>query len=131
MTPSEPALPEISEDVVRFIADYIDSVPQLEALLLLWDTAPRAWSIDELAARIYVSPQATQDIAAALERRRVLRRDERGAYAFDPEGASGARMAEVAETYRRRLAQVAGLIHSKASLGVLEFARAFRLKKEP
>ncbi len=130
MTPPEPA-PELSDEVVRFIADYIDSVPQLEALLLLWDTAPRAWSVDELAGRIYVSPQATQDIASTLERRRLVRRDERGAYAFDPDAASAASMAEVAGTYRRRLAQVAGLIHSKASQGVLEFARAFRLKKEP
>jgi Mn-dependent DtxR family transcriptional regulator len=122
--------PEFSENVVRFIADYIDSVPQLEALLLLWDTAPRAWTLEELAARIYVSPQATQDIATALERRQLIRRDERGAYALNGEGVDGARMAEVAGTYRRKLAQVAGLIHSKASLGVLEFARAFRLKKE-
>ena len=130
MTPPE-LPPELSDDVVRFIADYIDSVPQLEALLLLWDTAPRAWSIDELAARIYVSPQITQDIVSALERRRLIFRDERGALAFSPEAPDAARMAEVSGTYRRRLSQVAGLIHSKASLGVLEFARAFRLKKEP
>jgi Mn-dependent DtxR family transcriptional regulator len=106
-------------------------VPQLEALLLLWDTAPRAWTLDELAARIYVSPQATQDIIAALERRRLIQREPSGSYAFDAAGVDASRIAEVAGTYRRRLAQVAGLIHSKASLGVLEFARAFRLKKEP
>lgn len=121
---------ELSENVVRFIADYIDSVPQLEALLLMWDTAPRAWSIDELAARIYVSPQTTVEIAGALERRRLITRNDQARYSFDPE-ADSARVAEVAGTYRRRLAQVAGLIHSKASLGVLEFARAFRIKKEP
>jgi len=122
---------ELSENVVRFIADYIDSVPQLEALLLLRDTAPRAWSVEELAARIYVSPPATQDLANALERRRLVHRDDAGRFALHCEAADAATLAEVAGTYRRRLPQVAGLIHSKASLGVLEFARAFRLKKEP
>src|ERR1043166_7058397 len=104
------AAEELSDNVVRFIADNIDSVPQLEALLLLWDTAPRAWSLDELAARIYVSPQATQKIVSALERRRLIQRDPSGGYAFLAEGNDTAAIAEVAGTYRRRLAQVAGAI---------------------
>ena len=124
------AAEELSDNVVRFIADNIDSVPQLEALLLLWDTAPRAWSLDELAARIYVSPQVTQNVVSALERRRLIQRDPNGGYAFLAEGNDTAAIAEVAGTYRRRLAQVAGAIHSKASLGVLELAGAFRLKKD-
>lgn len=39
-------------------------------------------------------------------------------------------MPDVASTYARQLVRVAQLIHSKASLGVREFARAFQIKKD-
>jgi hypothetical protein len=121
---------ELPEDVVRFIADHIDSVPQLEALILIWDAAPRAWPVGELAARIYVPLGQTQQILADLERRKLVVTVPDG-FAFNAETPDAALFPKVAATYRRHLARVAGVIHSKASLGVLEFARAFRMKKEP
>ena len=46
--------PEIPARVLQFLAGHIDSVPQLEALLLLWEDPQRLWSEEELAGRIYV-----------------------------------------------------------------------------
>jgi len=34
------------EEVDRFILQYIDSVPQLEALLLAWESRPRQWTLN-------------------------------------------------------------------------------------
>jgi hypothetical protein len=39
-------------------------------------------------------------------------------------------MENVDSIYRRELVRVAGMIHSKASSAVLDFARAFRFKKD-
>ena len=44
--------PEIPERVLQFLAERVDTVPQLEALLLLWENPQRQWSEEELAARI-------------------------------------------------------------------------------
>ena len=58
--------PEIPADVLRFIAERIDTVPQLEALLLVWENQPRAWECEQIAARIYVRRGVCMDILQAL-----------------------------------------------------------------
>jgi Mn-dependent DtxR family transcriptional regulator len=126
-----PAIPDdLPEDVIRFIADYIDSVPQIEALILLGDNPARAWTGPELADRIYVSAALAVDILSHLERRKLVVVAATGGFQFNTAGPDATLFPKVAATYRRHLARVAGMIHSKASLGVLEFARAFRIKKE-
>jgi len=121
---------ELPQEVLRFIADHIDSVPQLEALLLMWDTAPQAWDAETLSRRIYLPTSAAGAILSDLERRKLITTVERG-YTFNRESPEVAVVPQLSAAYRRQLARVAGLIHTKASAGVLEFARAFRLKKEP
>jgi hypothetical protein len=121
---------ELPEEVLRFIADHIDSVPQLEALLLMWDTAPQAWTAEQMSKRIYVPAGIAGDILVDLQRRKLAIAAEDGRTRFNPETPEAAAVPTLAGVYRRQLARVAGLIHSKASVGVLEFARAFRIKKE-
>jgi hypothetical protein len=127
------SVPGVPEQVLQFIAEKIDTVPQLEALLLLWENAQRDWSEQEVAARIYVSNEAAASILQALQRRQLVAITS-GASAkyrystdWDP---SGELMSEVAGTYRRHLVPLATYIHSRASSAVREFARAFDLKKE-
>lgn len=54
----------IPNEVEQFLLAAIDTVPHLEALLLIFQNPDTVWSVEDLAARIYVgSPQA----AAVLE----------------------------------------------------------------
>jgi hypothetical protein len=59
---------------------------------------------------------------------------ERGAesarYAYDPTWDETKLMSKVVVTYAQDLIRVASFIHSKASAGVREFTRAFKLKKD-
>jgi hypothetical protein len=125
--------PDIPEDVLRFIAERIDTVPQLEALLLVWENQPRAWECEEIAARIYVRRDVCGDIVQALQRRDLLTIESstppryRYNKAWDE---SGQLMAQVASAYRTHLVPITTLIHSKAPSSVREFARAFDFKKE-
>jgi hypothetical protein len=125
---------ELDPEVVRFIEERIDTVPHLEALLLVWESGAKRWAPPQIAARLYVAPEKAEAILADLVRRQLLRAgaDDGGEYfeyddAWDP---GGERMAKVAASYRQQLLQVATLIHSKASTAVRDFARAFRIKKE-
>ena len=123
---------EPPEDVLRFIADRIDTVPHLEALLLVWESKQVALGPEELAARIYVSADAAAQILKDLEQRKIVRTSRDTAqYVFDDSwDTTGELMARVAATYRRHLIRIATLIHAKASPSVREFARAFESKKE-
>ena len=122
----------ISQQVLQFIAEQIDTVPQLECLLLLHQHRNRVWIADEIAAWIYISPQVAREVLETLQRRELIASEgDPPRYRFSPGGtASDELIAEVASEYQRHLVRLATFIHSKAPASVREFARAFDLKKE-
>jgi len=125
---------ELGTDVLRFIDQYIDTVPHLEALLLLWHDPGNGWSVAQVAARIYVAPQTARGILDDLVRHGIVRAQTHSGVdtalytldlAWDTERQI---LARVAQTYSRQLRRVATLIHSKGPRSVRDFARAFKLK---
>jgi hypothetical protein len=124
---------DIPEDVLRFISRRIDSVPHLEALLLLWESPNVSWAETQIARRIYVSPEQARRILADLGRHRLVVADPQreGQHRFDPAWDSEGVMERVSSSYRRHLVHVANLIHTKAaSEAVRDFARAFQFRSE-
>jgi DNA-binding IclR family transcriptional regulator len=123
---------EPTEDVLRFIEDRIDTVPQIEILLLLWENRGGTYTAGQLAARTFLSEDATIEVLKELQRRKFVTASADGSlYAYDSAwDPAGEFMARVAATYRQHLVRVATLIHAKASPAVREFARAFAPKKE-
>ena len=123
---------QLPADVTRFIENQIDSVPHMEALLLLWQSAREAWGAEQLSARIYVSPDTAAQILRDLARRQLARSmsEDPDRFVYDDTWDEAGLMARVAEAYRRHLVLVAHKIHSKASGSVREFARAFEIKKD-
>ena len=116
-------------DVDRFILDEMDSVPHLEALLLLWNTRPRHWTIDELAGYLYIPPDRARTILRDLQQRNLVLVDSDSCIYHSAETRDPL-IAEVDRTWRRELIRISNMIHSKGSPAVREFARAFRLKKD-
>jgi hypothetical protein len=121
-----------AEDVLQFITSRIDTVPELEALLLFWERRPTALTVKQVASMLYVPRGVGATVIRALERRKFIAAiagDSRYAYdsAWEPDGEF---MGRVAATYRKHLIRVTRLIHSKASTAVLEFARAFEPRKD-
>ena len=55
---------EITADIERFIQDYINSVEQLEILLLMAGTPQKEWSALEISKKMYRQPDS---VAARLE----------------------------------------------------------------
>ena len=121
-------------DVVRFLDERIDTVPHLEALLLLWESSDTPWRDADVAARLYVPVDEARRIVADLAQRQLVRivAGENGtAVSYDSSwDPGGVRMKLVATAYRRQLVQVASLIHARAPTAVRDFARAFRFKKK-
>lgn len=120
-------------DPYEFILENIDSVPHLEALVLLWNSRPAGWTQDELASRLYVPPQKVADILNDLMRLGFIARADETPVRYRYLAASedqDRQMAEVDSVYRRDLVRISTMIHSKASPAIRDFARAFRFKKE-
>jgi hypothetical protein len=122
---------EESPSVESFIHAEMDSVPHLEALLLLWRNAPNAWSAAQIAAHLYISQGQGAAIAEDLHRRGLIARDPSGSFFYDQSrGELNALVEAVDASYRRDLIRISGIIHSKASPGIRAFADAFRLRKD-
>ncbi|MBM0105493.1 hypothetical protein JM946_12075 [Steroidobacter sp. S1-65] len=121
----------IDPEVERFILDYIDTVPHLEALLLIFQSPTTVWTVGELAARIYVNEKQAGGILEDLTRRSLIARVEQSPLKYQYAERSEAQtqsLHKVAQSYRTQLVQVTRFIHSNASASVRDFARAFRLK---
>ena len=124
---------QFDAQVDRFILHEIETVPHLEALLLIWNTRPQPWTAESLSQRLYISPNKVHELLDDLVRRFliVLVPGKPSAYRYAADSQDKDQLlAAVNETYRRELVRVSTMIHSKPSAAVREFAQAFRITKE-
>lgn len=122
---------EISPAVLQFLR-CIDTVTELETLLIICADETRVWSVEDIASRIYVPAPTAAAILHVISTKGLIRVDESGrGYRFSPASDTERQVVQqTAEAYRTMLIPIATLIHNKASGPVQEFARAFSLKKE-
>lgn len=123
---------EIPRTVLQFIEENIDTVPELETLLMMRAADHRGWDSAEVAARNYIAENRAQETLESLRRRGLVSFDAATRrYRYEPPTEEmRALVAEVAENYQRNLSRIATFIHSKPSSSIKEFARAFDLKKD-
>lgn len=126
-----PVMPDepIPNTVRWVIAERIDSVPELEAILLLRDDPTRAWNAEEAGQRLYVSTNVASHVLGVLsERGFFVRAGDR--YRYQPESPRlGVVVDQLAIAYARQLVAVTQMIHSKPSQNLRDFVDAFRLRK--
>jgi DNA-binding IscR family transcriptional regulator len=119
------------EAVDEFLLENIDSIPHLEALLLLWRRAPQVSSAEEMARALYVSNDFADRILRDLAHKElVITSSESAGYSYNSSGKHHALIPAVDAIYRKELIRVSQMIHSKAPSAMREFARAFRFTKE-
>ena len=119
----------ISPAVRALLAERIDSVPELEAVLLLREDPTRGWTAEQAGTRLYVSTTVADYILATLAERGFFSPTD-DTYRYlpaTPEIADA--VDQLATAYRRHLVAVTQIIHSKPSRNVRDFANAFRLRK--
>lgn len=124
---------ENQDEILRFIAEEIDSVPELEALLLLWQQRPTPWKADDLANRLYIESDLTRAILLDLKRKQLISGvvGDPDSYRYDSDSEErNLLIGRTEELYRRQIVRISTLIHSKPSSAVRDFARAFRFTKE-
>lgn len=120
-------------DVYEYILEKLDSVPHLEAIILLWNSRPVGWTAEELASRLYVPKERTSEIVQDLVRQQFVQQSPGPPPRFSYLPRSEEQnewMFRVDTAYRREIVRISTMLHTKASASVREFARAFRFKKD-
>jgi hypothetical protein len=121
---------ELTENVKRLIAESIDSIPELEAILLLREHPDQGWTPDEAGKRLYLSRAVASYVLTALaDRGFLLRNGDTYRYGPPDEGIRKD-VDDLAAAYSRHLVAVTRLIHAKPSASVRSFADAFRFRKD-
>lgn len=123
----------IPEGVRHFIAENIDSIAELEALLLFRREPDAVWSTALLAERLYASPEQAEGAIAKLCSLRLIemRETEPPTYHYNPASTElDGMVSDIAVTYSKYLVPVTNLIHSKPHSRIQQFADAFKLRKK-
>ena len=124
---------EIPNELAQFILDKIESVAQLEALLLCRQDPCVDWTTDAIAKRIYVSEEQARSALVRLHSEGLLgvKPGTPNRYHYNPSSEHIETLAnQLAETYAKQLVPVTNLIHSKPRTKIQQFADAFRLRKD-
>ena len=125
---------EFTSDVKQFIDQNIESIAQLEALLLMCRDAERGWDSAAIAKFLYIPPEMAATLLADFHLRRYVKLTPGSdtSYSYDPHQAKDDQLIrELAAAYQDRRVAITSLIYSKPLNKVQTFADAFRLRKEP
>ena len=127
----------ITSRVKQFLADHVESVMQLEILLLLAGQSGKVWTASELAQQLRIDVAWVDAQLRALVAGGLASVDDAGtggggpAFRYAPRTAElGTTVDELARAYADRRVTVIGLIFSKPVDKIRSFADAFRLRKE-
>lgn len=123
----------IPEKVRLFIRDYIQSVEQLEILLLLYQHPDKEWTPNAVSKEIRSTPISTAKRLSDLKAARLV--DEKSGsekvYTYRPATAElSKQIAELADTYATMRVTVIDLIFSKPVDKIRTFADAFKLRED-
>jgi hypothetical protein len=118
----------IPAELRDFIAKSIDSVGQLEALLLLRGNPEQAWDAAQLARRLYVNEAEAAAIFVHLVEQGFATA-EGASCRYDRAGKQIQIIDQLADAYARQLIPITNLIHAKPR-GIRAFADAFKIKRD-
>ncbi len=116
-------------EVKRFIAAEIESVGQLEVLLLLRGVADKSWTAEEVARALVMQAPSVEIWLDRMARRGLVESTD-ATYRFAPPTADVERTIDrLAESYAKYRVAVIGVIFSRPSEGVTRFSEAFRIRR--
>lgn len=124
--------PLVPEPVARVLAD-LDSVFELELLLLLRELPGQDWTPAALGRLLDADPDASRTALIQLSRRGLIERRFGGeslCFRFDPDQTRSRNLDELAVLYLQQRAVVVSFIEARSATALRQFSDAFRFRKE-
>ena len=124
---------EITTDIERFIHDNINSVEQLEVLLLLVSPPQKEWSALEVSQKIYRQPDSVAARLEDLRDRGILsvRQEAQLFYRYVSSARQDAVIRGLERAYEVRKDAVIRLIFTRLPDTLRVFSDAFRIRRDP
>jgi hypothetical protein len=122
-----------SSELEKFIAEDIQSLEQVEILLLLSGSPDRWWSGRAVYEVVKSNPGSVDARLEELAERGIVQRQKQveTEYRFSPPDEKIWKVVnELRDAYKERPVKVVQAIYSKPPDAVQEFARAFRVRKD-
>jgi hypothetical protein len=124
----------IADEVRRFIHDNINSVEQLEVLLLLRSERSKQWCATEVSRRLFTVPASAAMRLDDLHQRSLLQKIEgegEPLYSYQPQDARlDDTIAKLDQVYRERKDAVIQAIFSRPPDRIQTFSDAFRIRRD-
>jgi hypothetical protein len=120
---------EFSSEFQTFINKNINSVEQIEVLLILHANPERVWTIDEISAIMRSSPNSIRSRLEGLAARKLSVAVPNAGYRYAASGRLHGMVEQLAEEYGQRRFSVIELVFSRPD-AARTFADAFRLREE-
>lgn len=118
----------VSDELRSFILKRIDSVAQIEALLLLRSSPGSSWNVPGLAERLYISESQATEALNRLCASGLMCCVE-GIYSLDAVSSEDQELVgQLLEAYSHHLIPVTNIVHSKPRR-IGSFADAFKFRK--
>ncbi|HYG24976.1 MAG TPA: hypothetical protein VEH04_19585 [Verrucomicrobiae bacterium] len=125
---------DLPSDVQQLLREHIRSIETLEILLLLRSEPDRAWTCSAVYQQVRSSERSVSQTVEDLFQRGFLQRIEspERTYRFAPQSpALREALEKLAHLYSERRVRVVEAIYSERVSAVDEFAKSFRLRKDP
>jgi DNA-binding IclR family transcriptional regulator len=119
----------IPEAVRKLIADHIDSVEQLEVLILLRSQRGRSWTVEEINDEIKSSTSSVEARLTALAARGLVER-QGPTFRYQAAPEMDVTVTELAQAYAERRFTVIELIFAKPADKLRAFADAFKVNRK-
>lgn len=121
---------DILDEVRTLIVQQLDSVVQLELLLLMHSKPAQAWNAEEIARELRIEPNSAAKQLTQLAERGFLRTETQDAnrYRYAPASSTmDMQVSELSRIYQSRRVTVISLLYSKPTDTLRSFADAFRI----
>jgi hypothetical protein len=120
--------------VQQFVMDRIDSIAQLEAILMMRNAPDTWWPSSTLAERLYIADATCRaELDALCQQGLVLGKEQDIGWSYRYAPSNG-ELREFVDRlvyyYAHHLVPISNLIHAKPRTRIHEFADAFALKKK-
>jgi hypothetical protein len=119
----------VASDLREFILAHIDSIVQLEALLLLRANPDESWDAAKAARRLYIGESEGHDALARLCAEGLLSQSEAGFRYADVAAEKVQMIDRLAKAYAAHLIPITNIVHQKPNR-IREFADAFKFKSK-
>ena len=124
---------DIPDEVRRFLAEHIDSLFQLEVLLLLQERPEVGWTAEQVDRETRIGLESVRSLLARFEQTGLLSVNQGPdlSYRYQPATAELDHVIKlVATAYKERRVKVTSFIYARPLDNIRSFAEAFRLRKD-